>query len=94
MTLPSASATAAGKNGRLPPISSPTGLNETQDAEMFNLFMDYETFGEHQWEDKGIFEFLEHLPAKWLENPNNTFMTFSRQLTLLSQKQKLICQIL
>jgi alpha-amylase len=36
---------------------------------MFNLFMDYETFGEHQWEDKGIFDFLEHLPEKWLENP-------------------------
>lgn len=28
-----------------------------------NLFMDYETFGEHQWEDTGIFEFLRHLPA-------------------------------
>ncbi|MBU4486071.1 MAG: glycoside hydrolase family 57 protein [Candidatus Delongbacteria bacterium] len=29
-----------------------------------NLFMDYETFGEHQWEDTGIFEFMKHLPAK------------------------------
>ncbi len=28
-----------------------------------NLFMDYETFGEHQWEDTGIFNFLKHLPA-------------------------------
>lgn len=28
-----------------------------------NLFMDFETFGEHQWEDTGIFEFLRHLPA-------------------------------
>lgn len=27
-----------------------------------NLFMDYETFGEHQWEDTGIFSFLEALP--------------------------------
>lgn len=27
-----------------------------------NLFMDYETFGEHQWEDTGIFEFLRNLP--------------------------------
>lgn len=27
-----------------------------------NLFMDYETFGEHQWEDTGIFNFLSHLP--------------------------------
>ena len=28
-----------------------------------NLFMDYETFGEHQWADSGIFGFLEHMPA-------------------------------
>jgi len=27
-----------------------------------NLFMDYETFGEHQWEDTGIFAFLRELP--------------------------------
>lgn len=26
-----------------------------------NIFMDYETFGEHHWEDTGIFKFLEHL---------------------------------
>ena len=30
-----------------------------------NLFMDYETFGEHQWRDTGIFEFLGALPALW-----------------------------
>jgi alpha-amylase len=27
-----------------------------------HLFMDYETLGEHQWEEAGIFEFLRHLP--------------------------------
>jgi alpha-amylase len=27
-----------------------------------HLFMDYETLGEHQWEETGIFEFLRHLP--------------------------------
>ena len=32
------------------------------DGFMCNLFMDYETFGEHQWEDTGIFRFLEALP--------------------------------
>ncbi len=32
-----------------------------------NLFMDYETFGEHQWSDTGIFEFLRTLPAIWEE---------------------------
>ena len=29
-------------------------------GEIINLFMDYETFGEHQWEDTGIFNFLRH----------------------------------
>jgi len=37
------------------------------DGETINLFMDYETFGEHQWEDTGIFEFLRHLPAECLK---------------------------
>lgn len=32
-----------------------------------NLFMDYETFGEHQWADTGIFEFLAALPHAWEE---------------------------
>ncbi len=32
-----------------------------------NLFMDYETFGEHQWADTGIFDFLEVLPRKLKE---------------------------
>ena len=32
-------------------------------GDSINLFMDYETFGEHQWEDTGIFEFMRHLPA-------------------------------
>ena len=32
-----------------------------------NLFMDYETFGEHQWADTGIFEFLRALPRIWQE---------------------------
>ncbi len=40
-----------------------------------NLFMDYETFGEHQWEDKGIFEFLRHVPFEILKHPDNNFIT-------------------
>ena len=35
---------------------------ESAYGETINLFMDYETFGEHQWEDTGIFEFMRHLP--------------------------------
>ncbi len=52
-------------------------LNETPDAEIFNLFMDYETFGEHQWSESGIFDFLRHLPATWLQDPEHQFMTVS-----------------
>jgi hypothetical protein len=37
--------------------------------------MDYETFGEHQWEDTGIFEFLSHLPDEILKHPDNDFKT-------------------
>ncbi|GMV25366.1 MAG: alpha-amylase [Phycisphaerae bacterium] len=32
------------------------------DGFLCNLFMDYETFGEHQWAETGIFEFLSKLP--------------------------------
>jgi alpha-amylase len=64
-------------------------LNETDNAEMFNLFMDYETFGEHQWEDKGIFDFLEHLPAKWLSKPGNTFMNFSDAIDSFQPKDEI-----
>lgn len=52
-------------------------LNDTPHGTNFNLFMDYETFGEHQWDESGIFNFLYHLPEKWLETPGNTFMTVS-----------------
>ena len=40
-----------------------------------NLFMDYETFGEHQWADTGIFEFLTHLPGEVLADADNDFRT-------------------
>jgi len=55
-------------------------LNDSGDATNFNLFMDYETFGEHQWGESGIFDFLGHLPNEWLKNPNNTFMTVSEAM--------------
>lgn len=44
-------------------------------GEVVNLFMDYETFGEHQWEDTGIFDFLRHLPEEFLKHPDNNFKT-------------------
>jgi alpha-amylase len=43
--------------------------------EVINLFMDYETFGEHQWKETGIFEFLEALPGNVLKKSGFTFST-------------------
>ncbi|HAQ38004.1 MAG TPA: glycoside hydrolase family 57 protein [Saprospiraceae bacterium] len=34
------------------------------EEEVVNLFMDYETFGEHQWEETGIFDFMKNLPGR------------------------------
>jgi alpha-amylase len=42
---------------------------------LLNMFMDYETFGEHQWEDTGIFEFLKKMPEEILKYPNLNFKT-------------------
>ncbi len=49
-------------------------------GEVVNLFMDYETFGEHQWDDTGIFKFLEKLPEEILENKDNDFSTLSESI--------------
>ena len=47
------------------------GLDKKE--EVVNLFMDYETFGEHQWADTGIFDFMESLPGKILKSKKFTF---------------------
>ncbi len=46
-------------------------------GDVINLFMDYETFGEHQWVETGIFEFLRHLPDEVLKHDNLDFATVS-----------------
>ncbi len=43
--------------------------------ETVNLFIDYETFGEHQWMESGIFEFLKALPGVIYKHTNFTFST-------------------
>jgi len=43
--------------------------------EIVNLFMDYETFGEHQWEETGIFEFMRYLPRRIFADSNFEFLT-------------------
>ena len=41
--------------------------SENTPGEVINLFMDYETFGEHQSADTGIFEFMKALPKAIIE---------------------------
>ncbi len=43
--------------------------------EVINLFMDYETFGEHQWADTGIFDFMRSLPTTVLKKTKYRFHT-------------------
>jgi len=61
------------------PLSAPKFANwissHNGSGNVINLFMDYETFGEHQWEDTGIFHFLRALPAEILKHPDNDFVT-------------------
>ncbi len=43
--------------------------------EVVNLFLDYETFGEHQWAETGIFEFLKAFPKQLVKNTQIRFRT-------------------
>lgn len=61
-------------------------INSSYHGEIFNLFMDYETFGEHQWEDHGIFDFLSHLPEEFLANGSNKFVTLTEAAETLEAK--------
>jgi alpha-amylase len=46
-------------------------------GQTINLFMDYETFGEHHWRESGIFEFLARFPGEVLRHENLSFRTVS-----------------
>jgi alpha-amylase len=48
-----------------------------EDGQVMNLFMDYETFGEHQWADTGIFKFFASVVEDWLADDLRTFYTTS-----------------
>ena len=51
-------------------------LNQVpNNEEVVNLFMDYETFGEHQWKETGIFEFLRAFPEIVFRDSPFTFST-------------------
>jgi alpha-amylase len=49
--------------------------NVDEKEEIVNLFMDYETFGEHQAASSGIFEFMRNLPKQVLAHSNFEFLT-------------------
>lgn len=49
---------------------------------LVNLFMDFETFGEHQWADTGIFQFMDQLIYMWLKEYDNKFVTVSEACDL------------
>lgn len=53
------------------------GWLEANQGDLINLFIDYETFGEHQWADTGIFDFLSNLPKQWLKKKSHQFRTIS-----------------
>lgn len=60
----------------LTPEKFVTWLNTTDSKEeVVNLFMDYETFGEHQSEDTGIFEFMRALPTAIIASKKWQFAT-------------------
>ncbi len=52
-----------------------TEAEHSPDNGFLGLFMDYETFGEHQWAGTGIFEFMRALPAAVLARPGFRFVT-------------------
>jgi alpha-amylase len=49
-------------------------------GDVINLFMDYETFGEHQWRETGIFDFLERLPDLLFTHPDWDILTPSQAI--------------
>jgi len=66
------------------PLTADTYSNWVNESvsqqQIVNLFMDYETFGEHQWKDTGIFDFYESFVGNWLNSPENTFYTTSEAI--------------
>lgn len=45
------------------------------EGDCVNIFIDYETFGEHQWKETGILDFLKALPYEILKYGNLDFRT-------------------
>ena len=65
------------------------GWLKEADGEIINLFMDYETFGEHQKADSGIMDFMRYLPETVLADGSFEFVT----PTLAAKKHKAVSGI-
>lgn len=57
-------------------------------GEVINLFMDFETFGEHQWADTGIFQFIEKLVDNVVLDSKHFFTTPSKTFELFEVKDE------
>ncbi|MGD9129177.1 MAG: glycoside hydrolase family 57 protein [Candidatus Woesebacteria bacterium] len=55
---------------------------------LVNLFMDFETFGEHQWVDTGIFDFFAELIKRFLDKSWNHFVLPSEIFKQYAVKQR------
>ena len=64
-------------------------VHQISGGDTLNLFMDYETFGEHQWADTGIFDFLHHLPDEILEHDDWDFATPSELIARYPVRENL-----
>jgi len=66
-------------------------LNNYGSEEFINLFMDFETFGEHQWEDTGIFNFFRHFVERSVQfdhhfvTPSQVLQPFQTNLAALEK---------
>ena len=54
------------------------GWLKEADGEIVNLFMDYETFGEHRSAESGIFDFMKALPDQVIADGSFKFVTPSQ----------------
>jgi alpha-amylase len=57
------------------------------DRALINLFMDFETFGEHQWADTGIFEFFKSFIHEFLQSPDNQCVTPTEIFSQLKEEK-------
>ena len=64
-------------------------INSYTHDEIINLFMDFETFGEHQWEDTGIFEFFKIFVSQSLQSEKNKFVTPTQAITRYKNSEQL-----